>query len=548
VKDNSRESINPPARSRSFARALISLLANPLTLFCLVFVISAICKLTALNSRELWLDEPYSAFIAHLPFSELPRHLAGEYNPPGFYFLLWAWVRAVGDAQTHLRLFSVVVNLFSLAACYLLARRILGPRFGSLAAMLFAFSPMLFVYSLEVRSYMLTILVFLCLLGAHWAVAVERKKDKWLLVAYSLLAALLFYINYIAIFLLFGLFAHWVIASGFVRNRIAKLGVVTLLIILFVTPGVPALLHRHALKTQLSHALEVSHRNPSALSFGATEQGPLKPAGIKDIAKSAAAMAGFYPAASTLLLLLCALPLAAALAGTTYLALVKGDEICRLFIVVTLALVICVFTQHLAATRYLLPLVPLLVISIARVLQYWSAKPLWRTSTLAVATVILCLYAAGFFRQAFMPHGRPWQNLVSTVQQNYRPGDTLVFDVLYAQVPFDYFARQAHFQSQETGFPISIYDWWGKQNNQAWGGPVILHSDLDEFASRLTASKPNTVWLVLYETYYYDPHNALLEKIRTIGKVAEFPLPSDPDARAPQEAAPLRLIRISMNN
>jgi hypothetical protein len=211
----------------------------------------------------------------------------------------------------------------------------------------------------------------------------------------------------------------------------------------------------------------------------------------------------------------------------------------------TLAIGIGVVTLHLTATRYLLPLVPLLVLAVARAVQYWRAKPRWRTASLTAGTLILCLYAAGFFRQAFMPHGRPWQNLVGTLDQNYRPGDTVVFDVLYAQVPFDYFARHAQFQPRETGFPLSIYDWWDKQKNEAWGGPVIMRSDLDEFISGLSASRPKTVWLVWYETYYYDPHDALLEKLGQLGQVTEFRLPTDRDATDPKEA--LRLFRVSLN-
>jgi 4-amino-4-deoxy-L-arabinose transferase-like glycosyltransferase len=532
-------------RLHKLANSLAIFFKSPFVLFFVVLLLSAGCKLSALNSRELWLDETYSAFMANLPFAELPRHLAGEYNPPFFYILLWAWVRAIGDAQAHLRLFSVVVNICSIAGMYVLARRILGARFGALAAGLFAFSPMLFVYSLEVRSYMLAILVFIGLLIVHWAVAVERSEEKWLIAAYAILAALLFYINYIGIFILIGLCVHWTVSTRFVRGRVIRLCAAGILTILFLSPGIPALLERNALKTQLAGALELSHRNPGALSFGDPGQNAGEPARIKGEAKSAAAMAGFYPAASPLLLLLCALPLAVALAGAGYLAIVKGDELCRLFGLMTLAIGMGVIAAHLSATRYLLPLVPLLVLAVARAVQYGSAKPRWRAVSLAAGTLILCLYAAGFFRQAFMPHGRPWQSLVSTLQQNYRPGDTVVFDVLYAQVPFDYFARNAHFQPRESGFPLSIYDWWGKQPNEAWGGPVILRSDLDQYISGLSASRPKTLWVVLYETYYYDPHDALLERLGQLGQVSEFRQPPDRDASDPQEA--LRLIRISVN-
>ncbi|MGA3372021.1 MAG: glycosyltransferase family 39 protein [Terracidiphilus sp.] len=531
------------ARLHKLANSLAIFVKSPFVLFFVVLLVSACCKLSALNSRELWLDETYSAFVANLPVAELPRHLAGEYNPPFFYILLWAWVRAFGDTQAHLRLFGVVLNICSIAGMYVLARRILGVSFGALAAVLFAFSPMLFVYSLEVRSYMLAIFVFIGLLIAHWAVAVERREEKWLIAAYAMLAALLFYINYIGIFILIGLCIHWTISTCFVRGRVIRLCAAGILIILFLSPGIPALLERNALKTQLAGALELSHQNPDALSFGAAGQNAGETARIKGVAKSAAAMAGFYPAASPLLLLLCALPLAVALAGAGYLAIMEGDELCRLFGLVSLAIGMGAIAAHLSATRYLLPLVPLLVLAVARAVQYGSAKPRWRVASLAAGTLILCLYAAGFFRQSLMPHGRPWQNLVSTLQQNYQPGDTVVFDVLYAQVPFDYFARHAHFQPRESGFPLSIYEWWDKQPNEAWGGPVILRSDLDQYITGLSASRPKTLWLVLYETYYYDPHEALLNRLGQLGQVSEFRLPPDRDASDPQEA--LRLIRVS---
>jgi uncharacterized membrane protein len=537
--------ILPDMHGHKLATSLASFLKSPLVLFCLVLLVSAGCKLLALNSRELWLDETYSAFVANLPFGELLRHTSGDVHPPLFYMLLWAWIRVFGAAQAQLRLFSVIINLFSMGAMYVLARRILGAHFGALAAGLFAFSPMVFVYSLEVRMYMLFLLVFVCLLMVHWAVTVEQREEKWLIAAYGILAAMLFYVHYLGIFVLLGLFAHWITTCHFARGRMVRLCAAGVLTLLLVSPGIPLLLEQHAGKAQLGHSLALSHQDPSALSFGGAAQGSIQLTNMKTLAKGAAAMAGFHPSASPLLLLLCAVPLALALAGAGFLGLVKGDEVCRLFCVVTLTTGIGIVALHLSATRYLLPLVPLLVLAVARAVQYGSAKPRWRVPCLTVGALILYLYAAAFFRQAFMPHGRPWQNIVSTVQQNYRPGDTVVFDALYVQVPFDYFAQNAHFQPRETGFPLSVYDWWNRQGFKGWGGPVILHSDLDAFVSGLSASRPRTVWLVLNETYYYDPHDALLERLRQLGQVTEFRLPPDRDALDPKEA--LRLVRVSLN-
>ena len=525
---------------------VVCFLKRPWVLFGVVLLVSACCKLLSLNSRELWLDETYSAFVANLPLAELPRHLAGEYNPPFFYILLWAWVHIVGDVQAHLRLFSVVLNICSMFGMYVLARRMLGARFGALAAVLFAFSPMLFVYSLEVRNYMLFILIFICLLVIHWMVAIERREEKWLILAYGILAALLFYTSYIAVFILLGLCVHGIIASGFDRGRLGKLCVTGILIIVFIAPGIPALLERNSMKTHLGQALALSHQNANSLSFGVSKQesAALAGTGIKGMAKSAAAASGLYPSSSPFLLLLCALPLVFALAGAVYLGVAKGDEACRLFGILLIAVGIGLVVLHLYATRYMLPVVPLLVIAIARAVQYGRERLQWRVFGLAVGVMIFCLYSAGFFRQVFFEHGRPWQNLVGAIQQNYRPGDEVIFDVLYSQVPFDYFAQQANFQPQETGFPISIYDWWNKQSNKAWGGPVITNTDLNDFVSGLSSSRPKRLWLVLYETYYYDPHEELLDRLHQLGQVTEVHLPPDRDKPDKQET--LRLFRIAL--
>jgi 4-amino-4-deoxy-L-arabinose transferase-like glycosyltransferase len=514
-------------------------------LFVLALLVSTICKFSALNSRELWLNETYSAFVASLPFAKILHYAAGDVHPPLYYLLLHIWIRVAGDAHAQLRLFSVVLNFFSSLAIFVLARRVLGARFGAYAAILFLLSPMLFVYSLEVRMYSLMVLLFVCLLLVHWLVAVEHREERWLIVAYGVLAALLFYVQYIGIFIILGLFIHWLIASAFLRRRIIRLFAAGLLTLLLVSPGLPVLLHQYHGKTQLTRDLSLSHQNPDALSFGGAAQNQAEPSGIKVMTKDAAAMMGFYPAASAPLLLLCAIPLVLSLAGVGFLGVIQNDQLCRLFCLLILAVAAGMVILHLASTRYMMPLVPPLVLAIARVFQVGSAKPRWRVPGMALATLILCLYAAGFYRQAVKQHGRPWEHLVGVVQQNYRPGDKVIFDALYAQVPFDYFARHAGFHPEENGFPLSVYDWWEKQGFKGWGGPVIMNSDLDEYVSGLSASRPKAVWLVLFETSYYDPHDALLARLRQLGQVTEFSLPPDPDTPDSQEIP--RLMRISIN-
>jgi len=534
-------------RNPSLNSSIASFARNPAVLFGIVLLITTTVKLFSLNSRELWLDETYSAFVANLSFANILRFSQGDVHPPLFYLLLRVWVLVIGDAQAQLRLFSVVVNFFSSVAMYVFAKRMLGGRLGAFAAALFAFSSTVFIYSLEVRMYMLMTFLVICLLIVHWLVAIEKHEGRWPVLVYAVLAALLFYVHYIDVFIVAAFFVHWLIVSRFHRRSILSLLAAALLTIVLVSPGVPTLLHQYAGKSELTRVLEVSRHNPDALSFVANVKAIEEPTGIRALQRSLASMTRFNPAESPLAFLLRMIPLLLALATIGFLAIRESDEICRLFFLLAVAVLVGMMVLHLTAVRYMTPLIPPLALAIARALQYWAAKPRWRVLGLSLGALILCIYAAGFFRQATKQRARPWQNLVSAVQQNYRPGDTVVFDALYAQVPFDYFASRTSFHPTEEGFPVSVYDWWNSQSFKGWGSPVMMKSDLDQYVSNLANSKPKTVWLVQFETRTYDTHYALLDRLSRLGQATEFPLPADLEDTKLNGRPPLRLIRISIN-
>jgi 4-amino-4-deoxy-L-arabinose transferase-like glycosyltransferase len=482
-----------------------------------------------------------------MPLAKLIPFAAGDVHPLLYYLLLHPWVQLVGDASAQLRLFSVLLNIAAMVAMVALAYRILGRTSGSLAAVLFAFSPMLLVYSLEARGYMLLVLLFVCLLHAHWMAVVEGRTSNPLLALYALLAALLFYVHYIAVFLLLGLFVHWLVHTRLVRARVLRLVGTGLLTLALVSPGLRVMLAQHAGKIQMDRETMAGHRDPQSLSFQpAADPPPAKLAQVSGLGKIFGVLAGFYPARGHGAFLLFALPLASVLAAAFYLWLAKGDPVCCLFGTVLLSLLVASFSLHLVATRYMLPLAPPLALAASRVFQSWTASVRWRTLGAGAAACVLAIYLAGFYRQATMPHGHPWQNLVSAVQRNYVPGDEVVFDALYVQVPFDYFAAHSGFHPFETGFPLSSYDWWRRQPFQGWGGPVIYESDLDRFTSSLATPAPHSIWLVLCETNYYDPHNELLARLSRMGNVTEFTLPPDPDVLAGRVEETPRLVRIAL--
>ena len=128
---------------------------------------------------------------------------------------------------------------------------------------------------------------------------------------------------------------------------------------------------------------------------------------------------------------------------------------------------------------------------------------------------------------------------MAKLKQFYRPGDEVIFSAPYAQVPFDYFAQRAGFRPEETGFPISIYTWWGEQRAvQGWGSPIVMQGDLDQFADRLLQRPSKRVWVVLYEDGYYDPGSRLQARLRSSGDLAPVALPSDVDENSEGASSP----------
>ena len=104
-----------------------------------------------------------------------------------------------------------------------------------------------------------------------------------------------------------------------------------------------------------------------------------------------------------------------------------------------------------------------------------------------------------------------------------------------ARAVFDYYARQAAFHPAELGFPEPIYAWWGRQPFTGWAGPIVHKSDLESFATMVeTRPQPGTVWLVLYELRYYDPHDSLRLQLSRKGHALELDYAgskSDPEGR-----------------
>jgi uncharacterized membrane protein len=89
-------------------------------------------------------------------------------HPPLYFWLLHYWRLISGDSEFGLRLLSVMFGLLTIAAAYLLGKRINGRFTGLLAALFMTISRFDISWSQEMRMYALAALLGRWRCGRRW--------------------------------------------------------------------------------------------------------------------------------------------------------------------------------------------------------------------------------------------------------------------------------------------------------------------------------------------------------------------------------------------
>ncbi|MDR5696551.1 MAG: glycosyltransferase family 39 protein [Armatimonadota bacterium] len=206
-----------------------------------VLGLAATLRLELLGTRSLWYDEGFSLHLARRALPEILAALrSGEPHPVGYYALLSAWLRVVGDDLAAVRALSAVFGLGAVLLTWLAGRALFSPLTGVLGALLVAVNPFQIVASNELRMYaplsalalLSTWLLWRASQGAGWAV--------W--IAYGGCVAAMAYTSYYS-FLLLPAHALWVVfrARAHLRGAVlsAAVAVVTYLPWVFFVLGSP---------------------------------------------------------------------------------------------------------------------------------------------------------------------------------------------------------------------------------------------------------------------------------------------------------------------
>lgn len=124
-----------------------------------ITLIGGLLRVLLLGTKEMWLDETFSIWLASHSVPELLEWLVAiDQHPPLYYLLLHGWMARLGDSPYDVRLLSALFGAATIPVIYLTGKRLSGTMLGLAAAMLLAFSPYHIFYSQETRMY--TLLTF----------------------------------------------------------------------------------------------------------------------------------------------------------------------------------------------------------------------------------------------------------------------------------------------------------------------------------------------------------------------------------------------------
>ncbi|MHB8629639.1 MAG: glycosyltransferase family 39 protein [Aggregatilineales bacterium] len=148
----------------------------------LILLIAFGLRLWNLGTQSLWHDEAWSVFSAYHPLAW--GELGTDPNaPPVFYLSLSVWLHLTGDSVWALRYWSVLIGVITTAVTAFVTRRFFGNGAAILAAFFVAVSPILWVYSQEIRGYVAMPLYTLLLLALAEQLLRAPSRRTWIWLA-----------------------------------------------------------------------------------------------------------------------------------------------------------------------------------------------------------------------------------------------------------------------------------------------------------------------------------------------------------------------------
>lgn len=187
----------------------------------LILLLAFVLRVYRLGDQNVWWDEGLTVWSARKSLADMTLWTAGDVHPPFYFWLVWPWIRLVGESEFAVRFLTVAISILSVALLYALGVRLANRPVAFLGMLLLATSRFHIWWAQEMRMYSLAALAGLASLYFAVRLMQDRTWRFWL--AYVLSTAAALYTIYLAglflivenIFFLFALFTY----SAYERRR-----------------------------------------------------------------------------------------------------------------------------------------------------------------------------------------------------------------------------------------------------------------------------------------------------------------------------------------
>ncbi len=475
-------------------------------------LLGLVLRVYGISVKTIWLDEAFSIWLAHQPLVDLWAWLIKiDQHPPLYYSLLHFWQLLFGDRQGMVRLFSALCSTLALPFFYGVGRRLFDPPTALVATLILVVAPFHIRYAQEARMYaLLTLTVALALyLLARLLLEPPERQPRWLSPAFALTqAAVMLTHNTATVFfpLALNLAMGGAVVWQSLRGGISSLPTLNqpgferrwlrtqLLAFLCWLPwSVPFLIQSVGVDREFwirfpdggmiyetFHNFHLAHQPAAPIPWlvGDLLYWGLGLAGIWSLRRRGALL--------MLLLLLFLTPILAELLVSLRRPIFSD----RTLIWVTLPyyLLVAAGTVHLGRWA-------------ERVGQRWLARML--PMVLLLGMVALSGQALTHYYRHFEKEG--WAEAAAYVAAQVEPGDLLLFNASWVQLPFDYYFRHYDQPVALQGLPVDLFD-------RGVLEPKMTVADLPHLQQLLT-NHPR-VWLIYSHDWYTDPQGIIPRELR----------------------------------
>ncbi len=431
-------------------------------------------RLYALDTRSLWVDEAFSWWMSGHSVPDIVRwSLYLDQHPPGYYLLLAGWRGIFGDEVWALRAFSAFAATLTLPLAFRWGRG-WGKEAGWGLLLFLAFSPLHVRYAQEARMYALFVL-WVAIALAYGGGPGERMS--W--VGMAAVAAALWTHNLAVLFFWAFLIADFV-RCNFRLPPCSRQGRLLLAALVMWGPWLPGLLYQ-ARGVLFRFWLPFPTWRSILETFGELTLAFLPH--LLTLIWPILALVFLWPQIRTRRVVSLLVLILTPLLGEIALSAIRPVYATRTFLWV------------------LLPYGLLLGIGFH---QVRSPLPRWGLAVVFLALNVLALseYFVAYEKE-------PWDIATRYVAHHARPGDLLLFNAAWTQIPLDYYARRVPLPPvKEQGVPKNFYQ--GRTPE-----PLMRPEDVRRLHEFLKGH--DRVWLVYSHEWYTDPHHLVLLTLKRWG-------------------------------